>query len=253
MTKNLENKLGRESIIKASFNYSKKKILPYALTGLVLFSSAIAPVYAETKKVKEETAKQYINKKPSFWNHLNPFYSYKSLGKTTNFLISTTKILSYALVGNEIYNLTKEKDNPNPPPTPDPTPVDPIASDPTGDYDKDEMPNKYELDHGLNPKIDDANEDKDGDGYKNIIEYREGSDPDNASSIPQGDSHYLRVLSINNVSKAIYSKSPLETSLSINPANSYVGFVLPCGKNVIISGKKAIANREWDIKASIKF
>ena len=45
------------------------------------------------------------------------------------------------------------------------------------DSDKDGMPNEFETRHGLNPEVDDASEDPDGDGYSNIEEYVNGTDP----------------------------------------------------------------------------
>ncbi len=45
------------------------------------------------------------------------------------------------------------------------------------DDDNDGMPDEWENDHGLNPLLNDANDDSDGDGATNIEEYEGGSDP----------------------------------------------------------------------------
>jgi len=50
------------------------------------------------------------------------------------------------------------------------------------DIDGDGMPNEYELEHGLNPFVDDAREDADGDGLPNLAESRAGTDPQDPDS-----------------------------------------------------------------------
>ena len=48
------------------------------------------------------------------------------------------------------------------------------------------MPDGFELDHGLNPIVDDRFGDLDGDGYVNHLEYEFGTDIDNSDSFPSG-------------------------------------------------------------------
>ncbi|MBI2440933.1 MAG: hypothetical protein HYV35_06125 [Lentisphaerae bacterium] len=52
------------------------------------------------------------------------------------------------------------------------------GTDPTNpDSDNDGMPDGWEVTNGLNPKVNDASGDADGDGTSNLIEYRQGRDP----------------------------------------------------------------------------
>lgn len=64
------------------------------------------------------------------------------------------------------------------------TDLDGIGDNSDNDDDGDGIPDKWELEHGLNPLLDDAEEDPDGDGYTNIEEYRSGTDPVDPSSHP---------------------------------------------------------------------
>ena len=47
------------------------------------------------------------------------------------------------------------------------------------DNDGDGMPDTWELEHGLDPTVDDADDDPDGDGMSNYLEYLDGTDPQN--------------------------------------------------------------------------
>lgn len=49
------------------------------------------------------------------------------------------------------------------------------------DADQDSMPDDWEVTNGLDPTVDDADLDKDGDGVSNIDEYNERTDPDSPS------------------------------------------------------------------------
>lgn len=52
------------------------------------------------------------------------------------------------------------------------------------DDDNDTMPDIFELANGLNPLLDDTEDDLDEDGFSNLAEYLAGSDPDDAESTP---------------------------------------------------------------------
>ncbi|MCL4298836.1 MAG: hypothetical protein KJ077_24070 [Anaerolineae bacterium] len=56
----------------------------------------------------------------------------------------------------------------------------------TSDTDGDGMPDGWELDNGLDPEVDDASDDADGDGATNLDEYQAGSDPQDADSDGDG-------------------------------------------------------------------
>ncbi|MCX7872731.1 MAG: lamin tail domain-containing protein [Verrucomicrobiae bacterium] len=53
----------------------------------------------------------------------------------------------------------------------------------SGDSDNDGMPDDWEIANGLRPDVDDANEDKDGDGMSNIAEFIAGTNPSDKNSI----------------------------------------------------------------------
>jgi hypothetical protein len=53
------------------------------------------------------------------------------------------------------------------------------------DDDNDGMPDAWENQHGLNPFVDDASEDADGDGYTNLEEYQSDSNPNDPNSTPK--------------------------------------------------------------------
>jgi hypothetical protein len=53
-----------------------------------------------------------------------------------------------------------------------------------GDTDGDGMPDGWEVQYGLDPLVDDASEDADGDGFSNLIEYRRRTDPKDSENYP---------------------------------------------------------------------
>jgi hypothetical protein len=55
---------------------------------------------------------------------------------------------------------------------------------PDSDYDSDGMPNAWEVTYGLNPLVNDASADSDGDGYTNLQEYTNGTMPNDKNSYP---------------------------------------------------------------------
>ena len=73
--------------------------------------------------------------------------------------------------------------------------VDSGETDPNNaDTDNDGMPDGWEVQHGLNPLVNDAEEDLDGDGFSNIKEYQEGTLPDDPKSRPKRGMPWLQLL-----------------------------------------------------------
>lgn len=67
-----------------------------------------------------------------------------------------------------------------------------LGTDPNdSDTDGDLMPDGWEVGYGLSPLVDDANEDPDGDGYTNLTEYLNGTDPTNRISPHNGAMGFL--------------------------------------------------------------
>ena len=62
------------------------------------------------------------------------------------------------------------------------------------DSDCDGMPDRWEITYGLNPLVNDAALDKDGDGFSNLVEYRKGTNPDDSRSRPGAGLPWLGVL-----------------------------------------------------------
>jgi hypothetical protein len=54
------------------------------------------------------------------------------------------------------------------------------------DWDRDKLPNRWELQYGLDAHSPNADEDPDADGLTNLAEYRAGTDPTNADTDADG-------------------------------------------------------------------
>jgi len=87
------------------------------------------------------------------------------------------------------------------------------------DTDKDGMPDSYEMGHSLNPFLDDAGEDADGDGFSNLLEYQHGTSPSDAGDFPDtpGDVNHDGEV---NLTDAILA---LQVLAGLAPEGVYVG------------------------------
>jgi hypothetical protein len=74
------------------------------------------------------------------------------------------------------------------------TDEDGIGNNADPDDDNDGMPDTWEQQHTLNPLVNDAAEDEDGDGFTNLQEYRGGSDPNDPASKPAMGPHSIMLL-----------------------------------------------------------
>ena len=63
------------------------------------------------------------------------------------------------------------------------------------DTDSDGMPDKWEVDNGTNPNVNDALLDADSDGLTNLQEYLNGTSPTNSDSDGDGTSDYDEIIS----------------------------------------------------------
>ena len=71
---------------------------------------------------------------------------------------------------------------------------DEICDDVDPDDDNDLMPDAFEIANSLDPLIDDAGLDADGDGFTNFREFEKGSDPQDPASRPIVDMSWLPLL-----------------------------------------------------------
>ena len=113
------------------------------------------------------------------------------------------------------------------------------------DSDSDGMPDGWEVAHGLNPaSATDVMGDPDNDGYGNVYEYADGSDPEEAISIPEADWFVdASVASSGNGSR----QSPFKTIASaLSAASSYQiirladGIYKGSGNKALVYGGKAV-------------
>jgi uncharacterized repeat protein (TIGR01451 family) len=105
------------------------------------------------------------------------------------------------------------------------------------DTDKDGMHDSWEVAYGLNPAVNDALDDKDGDTAANIIEYLNGTKPNDGTSIPPIVSLSIAV----NAPNAVTAGATVTYTISVanssqNPARDAVLFDLlqPAGVAVTI-------------------
>ncbi|MFH0816232.1 MAG: DNRLRE domain-containing protein [Methanobacteriota archaeon] len=72
--------------------------------------------------------------------------------------------------------------------------LDPTVDDAQNDADGDGMPNIYEFENDLDPQVNDAELDSDGDGATNLEEYEAGTDPNDPSDTPAAPMDWLPIL-----------------------------------------------------------
>jgi hypothetical protein len=71
---------------------------------------------------------------------------------------------------------------------------DGIGDNADADDDNDRMPDSYELNNGLNPLVDDAALDLDGDGYTNFEEFEQGTAPNDPQDAPVSSPSWLLLI-----------------------------------------------------------
>jgi hypothetical protein len=72
--------------------------------------------------------------------------------------------------------------------------LDPNVDDADDDADGDGMPNIYEYENDLDPQVDDADEDADGDGATNLDEYEAGTSANDPNDTPEDSSWIIYIL-----------------------------------------------------------
>lgn len=101
------------------------------------------------------------------------------------------------------------------------------------DTDGDGIPDSYESAHGMNPQINDGNEDLDDDGASNLIEYQNGTDPQIAQNffrlgIELGANSNTAILDFYTLPGKNYE---IEKTPSLAPANWDASFILSGATN----------------------
>jgi hypothetical protein len=144
---------------------------------------------------------QFLNNRftnNSAWHSYGGLYVYEYKG--------TVKISGNLFTGNSANNsggvADTDTDSDGAPDCNDECPSDPVKTEPgvcgCGNPDTDNEPDGmvdcWELLYGLNTSIDDADDDLDGDGFKNIDEYEEGTDPKDPKSHPPRSMPWLPIL-----------------------------------------------------------
>ena len=98
---------------------------------------------------------------------------------------STEKTLSYEFEIDGDYEIYLRIEDDNGARTTDHVSVLAKNINPDADYDGDRMPNGYEIRMNFDPRVQNGNEDDDNDGYTNLREYLEGTDPRDDSDYPR--------------------------------------------------------------------
>ena len=99
--------------------------------------------------------------------------------------------------------------------------------------------------------VTDPNGDADGDGYTNIVEHREGSDPNDPKSIPQEGSHTLSAHGM----KAADINPSLKFSFIPNTSikNTPICIIVPLKKDIWVSWTANLNMSDYKIQAMLKY
>ena len=131
----------------------------------------------------------------------------------------------------------------------------PAAGVPCTDSDRDGMPDAWEQGYGFNLNISDGPADKDADGYTNVEEYFNGTNPLGSISIPSSTpTSTLPVATITTstvpVSVTATTATPTKTATAVAPTPTFVPVTLatiPAGQNTV---EVRVANGADDVEES---